>query len=158
MRRRPFGSVFGESTELGPTHCDQILGGVPARCRRRAAARPRAGEPGFTLFEVMVALAIVAIAGVAAVQSFAVAARLADRSRVELALSLAAQEILAEARLQPISSGTSRGELREGPYLVRWSRGVARTDAPPLQQVRVTVEVADQSAPPLELETYVSGL
>jgi general secretion pathway protein I len=158
MRWYPFKRVPGESTKRGPALLRQLTEGVPARLGRDAAATPTLGGSGFTLFEVMVALAIVAIAGVAAVQSFAVAARLADRSRVELALSLVAQEIMAEARLQPISPGTSRGDLREGPYVVQWSRSVAPTDAPPLQQVEVTVEVADQGAPPLELESYVSGL
>jgi general secretion pathway protein I len=118
---------------------------------RRAAA-------GFTLFEVLVALAIVAIAGVAAVQTFGIAARLADRSRVELALSLSAREVLEETRLQPPAPGTSQGELHQGPYLVRWTRTVATTDAPPLQHVEVTVEAVDSASPPLHLETYLSGL
>jgi type II secretory pathway pseudopilin PulG len=106
----------------------------------------------------LVALAIVAIAGVAAVQTFATAARLTDRSRVELALSLSAREILAETRLQPPGPGTSQGEVHEGPYLIRWARTVSTTDAPPLQHVELTVEAADTGAPPLRLDTYLSGL
>jgi type II secretion system protein I len=151
-----FGRVLGERVKWGAAARGLALEEVGFGGRE--AAKSKVGQSGFTLFEVMVALVIVAIAGVAAVQSFAVAARLADRSRVELALSLAGQEVLAEARMQPLGSGATRGELQEGPYLVRWSRTTAPTDAPPLQQVQVTVEVADESVPPLELETYVSRL
>ena len=104
------------------------------------------------------ALAIVAIAGLAAVQSFTVATRMAERSRIELALLLSAQELVEEARLETLRPGTSRGDLRQGPFALTWERSVSSTDLAPLQRVHVRVQTADGNAPPVELETYVSGL
>ena len=58
------------------------------------AAVPRQRGCGFTLFEVMVALAVLALAAMACLQAFAMTVRLAERGEMELALLLCAQEVL----------------------------------------------------------------
>jgi type II secretion system protein I len=113
---------------------------------------------GFTLFEVLVGLAVAAIAGSALLFSFAVSVRVTERAQLELAVLLTAQELLDEAGLDPLSPGKRRGQTRQGPFALDWERRVAATDLPGLHQVRVTVSSQQTGVQPLTLETYLSGL
>lgn len=94
-------------------------------------------ERGFTLIEVIVAMAILA-AGLAGVQAIiARAASFGDRADRALASHLLASELLGEARLKgaPAAQSGSAGELG-------WEREVERLeDLPGL--ARVTVRVHD---------------
>lgn len=120
---------------------------------------PQCGKwRGFTLFEVLVGLAVAAIAGSALLYSFAVSVRVTERAQLELAVLLTAQELLEEAGLEPLSPGTRRGQTRQGPFALDWERRVAATELPGLHQVRVTVSSEGTGVQPLMLETYLSGL
>lgn len=100
---------------------------------------------GFTLVEVAVAVAVLALAGVAlqglAARSTRALAIDADVTRA----MLLAQRLLAEATLAPPEPGTTRGE-HDG---LRFERDVARTPQPTLREVHVRVLTRD--AHPVEL-------
>jgi prepilin-type N-terminal cleavage/methylation domain-containing protein len=95
---------------------------------------------GFTLVEVAVAVAVLAIAGVAlqrvAVQSLATIERDATRART----LLAARTRLAEAALRPPPPGSETWTEPDG---IRTTRVVSPTAHPRLREVRVRAERAD---------------
>lgn len=110
------------------------------RSARRVGSRAR----GFTLIEVVVALAILALSLGVLYQSFGWSARrtavLADNE----AAWLAAQSLLAEIRMRPrLEIGVSEGEWSGG---LRWSARIESQEsavdpASPLQPFGVTIEV-----------------
>jgi prepilin-type N-terminal cleavage/methylation domain-containing protein len=93
-----------------------------ARAPRRRRGRPRelAGEGGFTLIEVLVALVLLSVAVVAALQLFGGGLRLARASGDQLEATLLASAKLAETALETLEEGTTDGT--EGDY--RWVRRV----------------------------------
>lgn len=114
-------------------------------------------EQGFTLIEVLVALAIIAVAMSAAVRVAGLMTQsnglLRDRS---LAL-LAAQSQLAELRLEGrLTPGVKTFECDQGRLQLRCEQAIAPSaDA---RLMRVTVQVSDRTreAPPLaQLETLL---
>lgn len=116
---------------------------------------PRRRDCGFTLFEVMVALAVLALAAMACLQAFAMTVRLASRGETELALLLCAQEVLEQVRMSPALPQDGAGEMQQGPFTLRWERHVAATEAPGLYQVRVKASRGESEDDALELETYL---
>ena len=113
--------------------------------RARAVRRP---DAGFTLLEVLVALVVLAVAGVAVLQLFGGGLRLARASGEHLEATLLAASKLSELPPGPADEGTEEGT--EGPY--RWTRQVALEPAllpvdPKIPQAerlrlaRVTVDV-----------------
>ena len=74
-----------------------------------------AGRRGFTLLEAVVALAILGIAGVAALEAVGGELRAADRARAAVTVSALAQDRLAVvtllpiAELQPLADSVARG-------------------------------------------------
>jgi type II secretion system protein I len=87
----------------------------------RRVHRPCRRESGFTLIEVLVALVILAVVGVAVLQLFAGGLRLAAASGDHTRAVLLASAKLAETDAAPLEEGTAEG--REGAY--RWTRQVA---------------------------------
>ncbi|MBI4011917.1 MAG: prepilin-type N-terminal cleavage/methylation domain-containing protein [Candidatus Rokubacteria bacterium] len=74
-------------------------------------------QGGFTLIEVLVALVILAVAVLAALQLFGGGLRLARASADHLEATLLASQKLAELGFQPLEEGTTDGT--EGEY--RWT-------------------------------------
>ncbi len=99
---------------------------------------------GFTLIEVVVAVAVLAMAGVAlerlAAQSLGTIARDAARTRT----LMAARARLADAALRPPAPGTETWTEPDG---IRTTRVVSRTAHPRLREVRVRAERADGREP-----------
>jgi type II secretion system protein I len=94
---------------------------VTARVRRGGGAR------GFTLLEVLVALAILSIAVVAAIQGFAQGLRLLKVSGDHQQATQLADE---KARDVPLPLEAGREEGREGAF--HWERVTTRVEAPEL--------------------------
>ena len=92
------------------------------------AARPASGRSGFTLLEVLVALAILSLAIVVSIQGFASGLRL-------LKLSGEHQEamLLADLKAREITSPTEAGRDSgtEGPYT--WEREIKQVVTPDLE-------------------------
>jgi len=89
---------------------------------------------GFTLVEAVVALAVVATGAVAAEQLLARSARTVAAERAATRAQLAAQSLLAEARVAPLPLGTVAGTTTDG---VAFEREVRPTEHPALREVRV---------------------
>jgi len=102
-------------------------------------ARPEPASNGFSLIEVMVALAIFGMAAVALVRlsglSLAGAVQLADR---QYAATVARNQAL-EAMLAPTAPGAAQGRERAGQRDWAWQRRVAPGPVPGTQLIIVDV-------------------
>ncbi|MGF1462890.1 MAG: type II secretion system minor pseudopilin GspI [Maricaulaceae bacterium] len=123
-----------------------------------AARRGAAPQAGFTLLEVMVALAVFSLAAVTLLQAGGQNARLA-RVLQERALA----QIVAENRLveslaleTPPDLGVDRGIEPQGAFNWAWMRTVAPTPDPAL--VRVDVEVRLSQGPGVEPGPVLTNL
>lgn len=113
---------------------------------------------GFTLIEVLVALAIIAVAMAAAVRVAGLMTQSSGLLRDKSLALLAAQSRVAEARLEGrLNNGVKNLDCDQGRLKLRCETSITAGHAPGL--VRVSVQVHDRSreAPPLaRLETLVS--
>jgi general secretion pathway protein I len=100
---------------------------------------------GFSLVEVMVALAVVAIALVALLAAAARLTRDADHLRELTLADWVAANVLVESRLrEPFPAvGRSDGRMRMGPREYRWQRVVQNTPEPALRRIDVHVFALD---------------
>ncbi len=103
-------------------------------------------QRGFTLIEVLVALAVVALALGALARAASNAAEVQlDAERRTLALWVASNR-LADLELAPVSAGRSNGSARMGGIDWRWQVDVAAAPGGELWRVDVTVSDASASA------------
>jgi general secretion pathway protein I len=96
---------------------------------------------GFTLLEVLIALAIVALVLVALVRTAGTAARALERERDVTLATWVAANVLAEQRLaggQP-PLGRREGAQRLGGREWRWQSVVQATDEPAIRRIDVRV-------------------
>ncbi|WP_095189741.1 type II secretion system minor pseudopilin GspI [Pseudomonas sp. Irchel 3E19] len=120
--------------------------------------RARSQEAGFTLIEVLVALAIIAVAMSAAVRVAGLMTQsngvLRDRS---IAL-LAGQSRLAELRLEGrLPMGMKSQDCDQGRLLLRCEQVIATAENGRLLKIGIQVFDRNQDAPPLEkLETLLT--
>jgi general secretion pathway protein I len=104
-------------------------------------------DAGFTLIEVLVAMAIFSLAALALLRlqgaALATTARLDERAIA----GIVAQNLAAEALLAPQapSFGTSSGEEANGGRAWRWTQSVNRTPDPRLQRIEIAVTMPDGS-------------
>jgi general secretion pathway protein I len=106
---------------------------------------PHAGDAGFTLIEVLVALAIFSLAALALLRlqgaALATTAGLDERAIA----GIVAQNLAIEAMVapQPPGFGTTSGEETNGGRAWRWTRSVDRSPDPRLQRIEIAVMTAD---------------
>lgn len=100
---------------------------------------------GFSLVEVLVALAVVAIALVALLAAAGRMARDADHLRELTLADWVAANVLVETRLrEPFPNlGRSEGRMRMGTREFRWQRVVQNTPEPALRRIDVHVFAHD---------------
>jgi Tfp pilus assembly protein PilV len=103
---------------------------------------------GFTLVEAVVALAVVATGAVAAERLLARSARTVAAERAATRAQLAAQGLLAEARMGPLPLGTVAGTTTDG---VAFEREVRPTGHPALREVRVRTRAGTAAGAGCEL-------
>jgi general secretion pathway protein I len=101
---------------------------------------------GFTLIEVLIALAIVAIALIAALRAAGQSTANVGELRTRLLAGWVAENILAEhrARGEWLPLGMERGGQREGGTEFLWRREVIPTPNPAFRRVDVFVSAANE--------------
>jgi general secretion pathway protein I len=107
-----------------------------------------ARDRGFTLVEVLVALAIVAIALAAAGRSVALATDSALEHKLRVLSGVVAENRMAElaARRAWPGAGLTEGTERQGGVEFRWRAEVFATPHPRLQRVEIRVSTPDDPA------------
>ena len=149
--------AFGAPGWLNPG--SSVVGGV--RGAEGRALPPQAHrQSGFTLFEVLVALIVLAVAFVATIQLFGGGLRLARASGDHVAATLLASAKLSEVPDDALEEGEEEGT--EGEY--RWTRRIkldrtlspvqpAEVEADTVRLARVTVEVRWGASRRIEMAT-----
>jgi len=101
----------------------------------------RGSHRGFTLVEVLVALAIISIALLAALRAAGQGTNSVDDLRSRLLASWVAQDLLAEhrARADWLPLGIQRGSEREGGFDFNWRQEVIATPNPAFRRIDVRV-------------------
>jgi general secretion pathway protein I len=103
------------------------------------SARP--GERGFTLIEMLVALAVFSLAALALLRlegaTVSTTALLQDQALAQVVARNLAVEALTDPR--PPAFGATRGEAVNAGRNWRWTRFVGRSPEPRIQQIRVEV-------------------
>ena len=102
---------------------------------------------GFTLVEILVALAIVAIGLAAAVRATSQVITGTESARIRLLATWVAQDRLAErsARADWPAPGTATGSANQGPFAFAWREIVSATADPALR--RIDIAVAEAARP-----------
>lgn len=111
---------------------------------------------GFTLIEVLVALAVVALALLALTRAATVQVRSFDGLQERTLAGWVAANTLAETRLTDAfpSTGRSEGRTRLGDRDWRWTREVQSTPNPGIRRVEVRVFAADAKEPSASLSGF----
>ena len=109
------------------------------------SARRRSAEHGFTLIEVMVALAVFGLAVLALVRLEGAAIRGATSVEEATVAQMVARNVALDAATaaQPPAPGRSEGSEANGGRAWRWTRQISSTGDP--RVVRIDVAVADRA-------------
>lgn len=110
----------------------------------RATRRP-SSERGFTLLEMLVALAVFSLAALALIRLQAVSIRTAADLDARQLAEIVAHNLMVEAQTEPgpITIGKSTGRLDNGGRSWNWAQTVSKTDDPKLVRVDVRVNGAE---------------
>ena len=102
---------------------------------------------GFTLVEILVALAIVAIGLAAAVRATYLVSLGTENARIRLVVTWVAQDRLVEhsARADWPAPGTASGSASQGPFAFAWREIVSATGDPSLR--RIDIAIAEAARP-----------
>ena len=114
---------------------------------RAPAIAARAGARGFTLIEILVALALLAVALAAGMRALAQGADAAGTLKARTLALWVAQNRLAAAQIAPdaLVAGESRGDAMQAGMDFVWTVKVSGTPNPAFQ--RVEIAVAERAAP-----------
>ncbi|MEJ7926640.1 type II secretion system minor pseudopilin GspI [Sphingobium sp. AN641] len=114
-------------------------------------------ERGFTLLELLVALAVFSLAALALVRLQAVTLRTAADLDSKALAQIVARNLMVEWRTdpQPPVLGDTQGMVENGGRQWHWTRAVKRTDDARLMQVDVAVQGASGSPAVLSFVTVV---
>jgi general secretion pathway protein I len=126
--------------------------------KERQAGNLSGRSPGFTLLEVMIALAILAVVGVAFLRAQAGSVRLVDES-IQISLAtLLAREKMAELESMSFPRGGKRSGGGGEPFpQFRWEQITSSTEIPGLQKALVRVLWREgPSERSLELVAYLT--
>ncbi|MFC4596312.1 MULTISPECIES: type II secretion system minor pseudopilin GspI [Sphingobium] len=116
--------------------------GVRPQCRRAA-------ESGFTLLEMLVALAVFSLAALALVRLQGVTLRTAADLDSKALGQIVARNLMVETQTDPAppAVGSEQGEVDNGGRRWRWNREVRAMDDKRLLQVNLTVDGQGGASP-----------
>jgi len=144
------------------------LGGGAGRCRsfikRRSAERGfgslrRSAEHGFTLLEMLVALAVFSLAALALIRLQAVSIRTtADLAEHQIA-RIVAHNLMVEAQSNPapLTVGERDGEIENGGRQWRWEQKVSASGEADIMRVDVRVVSADAASASPAVLTFLKA-
>lgn len=114
--------------------------------RRAIAADWRAPAPGFTLIEILVALAVIAVALAAGMRALAQSIDAATLLKQRTLALWVAQNQLAAAQLVPggLAPGLREGDAEQAGVTFRWRETTGGTPNPAFRKVEVTVTAPSQ--------------
>jgi len=113
---------------------------------------------GFTLIEVLIALAVVALALLGLTRTAAISVRDFDALRERTLAGWVAANVLAEARLSGAlpSTGTSDGRVELGGRPWRWTRDVSATPDPEVRRIDIRVFAGEAKESVASLSGFAS--
>jgi general secretion pathway protein I len=111
---------------------------------------------GFTLLEVLIALAVVALAMLALTRAATVQVRDFDMLRERTLAGWVAANVLTETRLGTAlpSTGRSNGRVEFAARSWRWTREVKATPDPQLRRIDIQVFIGDARGPSASLSGF----
>jgi general secretion pathway protein I len=111
---------------------------------------------GFTLLEVLIALAVVALAMLALTRAATVQVRDFDMLRERTLAGWVAANVLTETRLATAlpSTGRSDGRVEFASRAWRWTREVKATPDPTLRRIDIQVFVGEEKEPSASLSGF----
>jgi general secretion pathway protein I len=114
-------------------------------------------QKGFTLLEVMVALAILAIALITILSHQAISIDLGNEAKVVTRATLLAQERMVELLAQnEIDVGVNEGEVTEGTPIFKWVTKVEESEVEGMRSVEVVIKWKEgEREKDVQLVTYV---
>jgi len=116
--------------------------------------RSSSGRSGFTLVEVLVATAVLAIGLLAVLAAFSMAARVSNISSKDTTIAFLAQQKLAEIQIQEptqLAAGITQGTFAPAHPDYSWDMTVYRPDG--LNVVRIDLTVYDPQSSPTRFTT-----
>jgi general secretion pathway protein I len=110
---------------------------------------------GFSLLEVLVALAIVAASVIALMSTLNAQVQISQRTSQRAFANMVASNVFANLRLQPNLPpiGKSNGQERSGPYQFAWKMTVTNTDQAGLLRLDVSVSLQTEQQSPVRVIT-----
>lgn len=116
------------------------------RIRRTPLVR-RTDASGFTLLEVLVAVAIIAVALLASLRAAGLGSGNAEELRLRLLGGWVAENLLAEhrARGEWLPVGVQSGATRQGGIDFVWREDVSATPHPAMQRIDIVVAPANET-------------
>ncbi len=113
-------------------------------------------QRGFTLLEILVALAIFATAAVALVKGITASAQSLEQLELRQFAGMVAHNRMVETQLAVLEPN-DQGSDEMGGRLFRWERSLSKTDTPQIKRVEVRVWLDGQDDTLASLIGFVGG-